>query len=413
MRILWIIPSFGAKRIMRNWCVMIGIAALVSCGIEEVSRRPEENREDIWIRPEMNSGDGSREVCYVTAFDYPDDYDWRADREKGSVKCSLTVFADGVPMMKVPVGDMYEVSSDPDMHRMIDGHLYTDYSTDCETVIKKDGKTVLRYTGREMICGMLVEGDTLYTLGHPRQGEGFTFRKNGKTVLARPAGRTFGRLHRDNGNICFAFTEPVLSEDGDMERYHHYSDGNIVQTAVRDDIKKVWDIYSYKGEICWAASLTGIDRPVLFKDGTLNSMIMFDGYSPLTLSILEGEDVLYLEGILTSPDLALVSAFWDSPGHIMSPEDGYVASSRCISGDGMSLVFNPVYGSGKGLIFRCGEEMAMPAGYSVMGLSCATVADGILHIGLSSQEGGRPMIWKDGQTVFLDISGYIASVSVY
>lgn len=413
MRILWIIPSFGAKRIMRNWCVMIGIAALVSCGIEEVSRRPEENREDIWIRPEMNSGDGSREVCYVTAFDYPDDYDWRADREKGSVKCSLTVFADGVPMMKVPVGDMYEVSSDPDMHRMIDGHLYTDYSTDCETVIKKDGKTVLRYTGREMICGMLVEGDTLYTLGHPRQGEGFTFRKNGKTVLARPAGRTFGRLHRDNGNICFAFTEPVLSEDGDMERYHHYSDGNIVQTAVRDDIKKVWDIYSYKGEICWAASLTGIDRPVLFKDGTLNSMIMFDGYSPLTLSILEGEDVLYLEGILTSPDLALVSAFWDSPGHIMSPEDGYVASSRCISGDGVSLVFNPVYGSGKGLIFRCGEEMAMPAGYSVMGLSCAAVADGILHIGLSSQEGGRPMIWKDGQTVFLDISGYIASVSVY
>lgn len=392
---------------------MIGIAALVSCGIEEVSRRPEENREDIWIRPEMNSGDGSREVCYVTAFDYPDDYDWRADREKGSVKCSLTVFADGVPMMKVPVGDMYEVSSDPDMHRMIDGHLYTDYSTDCETVIKKDGKTVLRYTGREMICGMLVEGDTLYTLGHPRQGEGFTFRKNGKTVLARPAGRTFGRLHRDNGNICFAFTEPVLSEDGDMERYHHYSDGNIVQTAVRDDIKKVWDIYSYKGEICWAASLTGIDRPVLFKDGTLNSMIMFDGYSPLTLSILEGEDVLYLEGILTSPDLALVSAFWDSPGHIMSPEDGYVASSRCISGDGMSLVFNPVYESGKGLIFRCGEEMAMPAGYSVMGLSCAAVADGILHIGLSSQEGGRPMIWKDGQTVFLDISGYIASVSVY
>lgn len=393
--------------------MMIGIAALVSCGIEEVSRRPEENREDIWIRPEMNSGDGSREVCYVTAFDYPDDYDWRADREKGSVKCSLTVFADGVPMMKVPVGDMYEVSSDPDMHRMIDGHLYTDYSTDCETVIKKDGKTVLRYTGREMICGMLVEGDTLYTLGHPRQGEGFTFRKNGKTVLARPAGRTFGRLHRDNGNICFAFTEPVLSEDGDMERYHHYSDGNIVQTAVRDDIKKVWDIYSYKGEICWAASLTGIDRPVLFKDGTLNSMIMFDGYSPLTLSILEGEDVLYLEGILTSPDLALVSAFWDSPGHIMSPEDGYVASSRCISGDGMSLVFNPVYESGKGLIFRCGEEMAMPAGYSVMGLSCAAVADGILQIGLSSQEGGRPMIWKDGQTVFLDISGYIASVSVY
>ena len=413
MRILWIIPSFGAKRIMRNWCVMIGIAALVSCGIEEVSRRPEENREDIWIRPEMNSGDGSREVCYVTAFDYPDDYDWRADREKGSVKCSLTVFADEVPMMKVPVGDMYEVSSDPDMHRMLEGHLYTDYSTDSETVIKKDGKTLLRYPGPEMICGMLVDEDTLYTLGHSRQGDGFTYRKNGEIILERISGRTFGRLHRDGGNICFAFAEPVVSESGNMERYYHFTGGNVVQTAVRDDVRKVWDIFSYKGEVCWAASLIGIDEPVLFKDGALNSMIVFDDYSPLDLTILEGEGGLYVEGVLISPEKKLVTAFWDRPGHIMSPEDGYVASSRCISGDGMSLVFNPVYESGKGLIFRCGEEMAMPAGYSVMGLSCAAVADGLLHIGLSSQEGGRPMIWKDGQTVFLDISGYIASVSVY
>lgn len=408
-----IIPSFGAKRIMKNLWMMLGVAVLVSCGIEEVSRRPEVNREDIWTRPGINAGNTGRDVCYVTAFDYPDDYDWRSDREKGSVKCSLTVFADGVPMMKVPVGDMYEVSSDPDMHRMIDGHLYTDYSTDSETVIKKDGKTVLRYSGREMICGMFVDGDTLYTLGHPRQGDGFVFRKNGEAVLARSTGRTFGRLHRDGDNICFAFTEPVLSEGGDLERYYHYSGGNIAQTAVRDDVRKVWDIYSFKGEICWAASLTGIDRPVLFKDGTLNSMIIFDGYSPLTLNILEGEDVLYLEGILTSPDLALVSAFWDSPGHIMSPDDGYVASSRCISGDGMSFTLNPVYGSGKGLIYRCGEEMPMPAGYSVMGGRCAAVAGGILHIGLSSLEGGSPMIWKDGQTELLDISGYISSVSVY
>ena len=398
---------------MKKLWMMAIVAAVVSCGIEEVSRRPEGNRDDVWTGPGINAGGTGREVCYITAMDYPDDYDWRADREKGSVKCSLTVFADGVPMMKVPVGDAYEVSSDPDMHRMMDGHLYTDYSTDAETVIKRDGKTILRYPGREVICGMLADGDTLYTLGHPRQGEGFTYRKNGEIVLERSSGRTFGRLHRDEGNICFAFTEPVISEDQDIERYYHFTDGEVVQAAVREDIRKVWDIFSYKGEICWVASVTGIDSPVLFKDGTLNAMVLFDGYSPLTLNIIEGEDCLYVEGILTSSDLSLVTAFWFRPGHSLSFDDGYVASSSCMSGEGINFTFNPGYGSGYGLIYRSGEEMPMPSGYTVMGTRCAAVYGGILHIGLSSTEGGRPMVWKDGQTELLDISGYIASVSVH
>ena len=35
------------------------------------------------------------------------------------------VFADGVPMLRLPVGEGHEVSADPDMHEIIDGHLYT------------------------------------------------------------------------------------------------------------------------------------------------------------------------------------------------------------------------------------------------------------------------------------------------
>ena len=398
---------------MKKMWVAAVAAAVVSCGIEEMSQRPGVNRDDVWTGPGMNAGDSGREVCYVTAFDYPDDYDWRADREKGSVKCSLVVFANGVPMMKVPVGDEFEVSSDPDMHRMIEGHLYTDYSTGSETVIKKNGKTVLRYPGREVVCGIIADGDTLYTLGHPRHGDGFAFRKNGEVILERSAGRTFGRLHRDGGRICFAFTEPVASEGRDIERYYHFTDGMIVQAAVRDDVRKVWDIYSHKGEICWVASVTGIEEPVLFKDGRLNAMVLFEGYTPLTLSIMEGEDALYVEGILTSSDLTLVTAFWPRPGHSLSFDDGFVASSSCLSGDGINFTFNPMDLSGYGMIYRNGDELPMPAGYSVMGTRCAAISGGILHIGLSSLEGGRPMVWKDGQTELLDISGYIASVSVH
>ena len=116
------------KKDMKRLVIAAVFIAAVSCGLEEVSRRPHSGAEDVWVGPGIDAGKEDREktVIYVTAMQYPDGYDWRADVEKGSVKCSLTVYADGIPMMKVPVGDEYEVSSDPDMHRMADGHLYTD-----------------------------------------------------------------------------------------------------------------------------------------------------------------------------------------------------------------------------------------------------------------------------------------------
>lgn len=384
----------------------------VSCGIEEISSRPGTNREDIWTGPGMNADPESKEICYVTAFDYPKDYDWRTDKEKGSVKCSLVVFADGVPMMKVPVGDLYEVSSDPDKHRMIDGHLYTDYATETETVIKRDGKTVLRYPGCEIICGMLADGEGIHTLGIPRDGEGFSYRRNGEVVLSRTSGRTFGRLYKDQDSVCFAFAEPVLTEDDTIERYYHCKNGRVVQTALRDDVRKVWDILSHQGEICWIATVTGIARPVLYHNQSLNALVMPEDSSPLAFRMMGCGDKIYAEGLFTSPDISVASAFWSAPGHCVSFNDGYITASTCLSGDGVNCVFNPLFRSSTGMIYRSGEELPMPMGYSVMGADCAAVAGGILHIGLSSSEGGRPLIWRDGDVEFLDICGYIASVSV-
>lgn len=406
-------PSFGAKRIMwKNWW-MAGLAALmiVSCEVEQISRRPDGNREDIWTGPGIHAGGTSREVCYVTCFDYPEEYDWRMDPERGSVKCSLVVFADGLPMMKVPVGDAYEVSPDPDMHRIIKGHLYTDYSTGTETVIKKDGKTVLRYVANEVICGMIVEKDTIYTLAHLRGGDGFTFRKNGEVILERPSGRTFRRLHRDGDQICFAFTEPVEAGEESIERYYHCADGVIVQAAVRDDVKKVWDIMSIRGDICYIASLRGVEKPVLAQDGRLNALAMPDGAEPLAFKMIQGEDSLFMEGLYVPGDRSVTSALWLSPGKCVSFDEGMVANSCIASGDGICCAFNP--SSQDGIIYRGGEVFQMPAGYAVMGTSCGAVIDGILHMGLSSSEGEPPMVWKDGELQPLDICGYITSVSSY
>ena len=391
------------------WMMGLAMLTLLSCSVEEVRRRPDVNREDVWNGPGMNAGSDSKEVCYITCLDYPRGYDWRTDPEKGSVKCSLVVFADGLPMMKIPVGDVYEVSSDPDMHRMIEGHLYTDYCTDVETVIKRDGKTIMRYPGCENICGMVVKNDTIYTLGHHRWRDGFVYRKNGEVILERSSGRTFGRLHCDGGRICFAFTEPVISDKETIERYYHCTDGDVTQTALRDDINKVWDIISYNGEVCYIASLKGVDKPVLFLDGIMNALATPEDGKPLSFRMMTGEDHLFWEGLFIASDNTVASALWLRPEQCIPFADGMVANSCFVSGDGICCAFNPA--SLRGIIYRSGEEYFMPWDYAVMGTNCGAMVNGILHIGLSSVKGGRPNVWKDGKLEPLDVCGYIASVS--
>ena len=101
------------------------LVSLVSCGLREIGEAAAVEG-GIWTGPgsvvvDNESGqEGERKICYTVGVDYPDGYDWRADEEKGSVRCSLVVYADGIPLMKVPVGDEYEISSDPDTHRIID-----------------------------------------------------------------------------------------------------------------------------------------------------------------------------------------------------------------------------------------------------------------------------------------------------
>lgn len=398
---------------MKRILFATAVLAVVSCGLEEVSRRPQSGAGDTWLGPGMNSGsaDSDKTVTYVTAVEYPEGYDWRVDMEKGSVKCSLVVYADGLPMMKVPVGDMYETSSDPDMHRMESGHLYTDYSTDSETVIKKDGREVIRYPGREMICGLLVEGDDVHTLGHPRQGEGFTYRINGEAVVRRDAGRSFSRLYRDGTSICFAFSEPVASVRDTISRYYHVADGNISQAAVREDVRKVWDVMSLDGEISYLASVVGISAPVLFRSGRMCALDMPDGSAMLTCRMVSDGEEICVEGLYMRPRKPVTSGLWDSSGKACLFEDGMTVSSICMNGNGVCCVLNGASARLKGVIYRCGEISYMPVGYASVGSSPAMVVDGIFHVGLSSLSGGKPVIWKDGNISQLDMNGYISTIS--
>lgn len=398
---------------MRALFISLMTLAAVSCGLEEIGTPGRNDGGGIWTGPGMNAGkdDPDRTVWYVTLMDYPDGYDWRADVEKGTVKCSLVVLANGIPMMKIPVGDEYETASDPDMHRIIDGHVYSDYSTEDETVIKKDGREIFRYPSRESICGMVVDSTGIHTLGQSRDSSGFSYRINGRIVMEHTVGRTFGRLQRDGDDVCFAFSEPVGSATDTIERYYHVRNGIAVQTAVREDVKRVWDIVSCQGEVCYLADVVGIGTPVLFMGGNMEALYMpaSSRMAACRLSMPDGKPVV--EGICAMRGRALTGGLWMTPREFHSFPMGLTLSSICLSGGSVACVLNPSSPFVPGKVYRDGEYHSIPLGYSSMGVNTVMMADGILQVGLSSRTCAKPVIWRDGVLDTLDYNGYISSVT--
>lgn len=395
--------------------IVFAILALtaLSCGLSETVENRRPGGGDIWTNPSFkpDSSSNARKRCYMTGLDYPDGYDWRADPENGTVKCSLVVFADGIPAMKIPVGYEYDVSPDPDMHRMIKGHLYTDFSTEDETVIKKDGKELFRYTGREMILGMAVDGGDVYTLGQPRNGEGFAYRRNGAILIHRESGYAFPRLQEVEDSICFAFSEPVEAADEIIERYYHVINGKIKQIAVREDVKKVWDAMHHKGQVCWLGTLTGVSSPVMVSGEKMKALEMSGEMKLLTSRLIPAGKSIGLEAIY-SDGRRYSSGLWKDAAKYMTFSNGMTVNGLCTWDDGICCVLNSDSQNGGGTIFRCGENFEIPSGYTVMGSSPIAMMDGILNVGLSSLDGKKPVIWKDGRTEEIDINGFICTLTV-
>ena len=398
----------------RNVLIAVVLLMLVSCGLREIGGELTQNDEGIWKGPGADlkpGGTGSvkRSVWYVTGFDYPEGYDWMSDPEVGSVKCSLVVYANAVPMLKVPVGTEYHTSADPDMHRMIDGDLYTDFAADSVTVIKKNGRYLFTYPGREMIAGMYVDSSGVYTLGQSRRGEGFTFRRNGDLLFKRDKGRLMG--HSIDIRNGFAFSEKVAGSV--MERYYLYRDGEVSQIAVREDVRKVWDVTVCNGEVYFIATLTGITHPVLVC-GEDMYMLEF----PLSTTVRSccfistgGEEVL-IEGVFATSGGVLTGGLWSKgKRECLFPAGMTVWASFVDDGDVSCLL--SYYSTGDFTISRCGELASLPEGYTVMGTAPLAMVDGILHVGMTSLDGAEPAVWMDGEIRKLGFNGYISSISVW
>ena len=104
-----------------------------------------------------------------------------------------------------------------------------------------------------------------------------------------------------------------------------------------------------------------------------------------------------------------MSAIWiDGEFRISFPAEAI--SSLTVYGDGVCCTMNPSRPGRCGQIYRAGELIDMPENYSVIDSRSIKIIDGILHVGLSSLEGRKPVVWKDGQIDSLNINGFISSI---
>jgi hypothetical protein len=259
-----------------------------------------------------------------------------------------------------------------------------------------------------MISGIDVDSSGVYTLGQSRRGEGFSFRKDRELLFERDRGSLMGRMTvLENG---FAFSEKV--EGSGMERYYIYRNGEVSQIAVREDVRKVWDVTVCNGEVCFIATLAGITHPVLVSGEDMQMLDCPLSVSVISCSFVSAEDDVLVEGVFATANGILTGGLWRKGTRECFFRTGMTVWASCVDDGGISCLLSH-HSTGDFEISRCGEMFALPEGYTVMGTSPLAMADGILHVGMTSLEGGEPAVWMDGEIRKLGFNGYISSISVW
>ena len=394
---------------------MIAVCMFTDCtGLKEITAPEQEQGDDFWKGPVISTGnDSSESVCYVTGIDYPSGWDWTdVENESKSVRCSLTVFADGVPMLRLPVGEGHEVSADHDMHEIIDGHLYTVFCSNGYTSIRRDGKAFLRYEGEETMRAMVVDEENIHTLNVPRDGKGFTYRKNGELVMDRRTGYAFERLHIDSGKMCFAFCQPVTTSEGQSERYYIVRDGRLSLVEINDDIASVWDIMSHQGKTCMLVSSGPWRTTELIIDEEKITVRLPYGAEMLSCRLFSSGQKVCIEGMYADENGNIYSGIWIEGQEYMLFETGQSIAGICSSDKDICCILNPDAENPSGIIFSNGKTWDMPDGYHFRGNNPIVVADGDLHIGLTSINEEKPLVWKNGKTTVLKLNGPICNLSL-
>lgn len=399
---------FDTKKMRWNVVVMCVLMMLTACGMTDLGETEHMHSDGIWVGAGVSDPEI---VCYVTAFDYCDGYDWKSDPEKGKVKCTLVLFAGTKPVMKIPVSDASEMSSDPQRHRVIGGNLYSDFSDGETTVVKKNGREIYRYEGAENVEKMLLHKGRIHTLCRPVRGSGFTYRIDGQLVIKRESGSFYEHISVYRDTVSFFFNQSIISAEGVAEGHYQVRAGTVEKLDIGKPLK-VWDIRRHEDDICMIVSPAVEDAPVMICGEDRNTVDYFRGMTILHCRFVDSERICASLRCHHVGSNLMTDFYWMADGDW----DAYrfTQTFSCFHADlyRTYAVINPEENR-DGLIFYGRRANLMPQGYHALNRRCMTVIDGTMYVGLTSDKGGKPVLWTTEALDTLNVNGYIASVSGY
>ena len=348
------------------------------------------------------------EHVYLTAVRFPDGYAWDLDTCAVDGEVWIDLYRDGERVRSIPAG----ASVHPDMHRYVGGHLYTDYSTATETVLSRDGAELFRFEGREALQGFLVREDGVHTLGQDRDGDGFTYRIEGRTVFRSETGEVLGSLD-EPGKLGGAFTacgEDVFyvcclpSERG--KEYHVMRNAERFRTFPIGDGTR--SVLVADGIISRVQSKTR--SLVLEVDGKASRLELGGGESCLWCRMAAWEDDV----------LALICAqrvggkryfLQTAGGKKFTPPSGETVSELLCDGVRMGWTVTDSRGSLLRVRWSDGGVTEAVGGYLASG-RCALLHDSRLYLALTGRNGAPNRLQEDDAHTDIPFNGYFTGITV-
>ena len=348
------------------------------------------------------------EHVYLTAVRFPDGYAWDLDTCAVEGEVWIDLYRDGGLVRSIPAG----ASIHPDMHRYTGGHLYADYSTATETVLTRDGTELFRFEGREALRGFLVREDGVHTLGQDRDGDGFTYRIDGRTVFRSETGAILGSPDTP-GTHGGALTE--------------YGEDVYYVCCLPSERGKEYAVMRNEERYRTFPVADGT-RNILFADGkvsrvrskTRSYVVEVDG-KETRLGLNAGETCLWCRMLPWEDDvLALVCAsgrdgkrflLQTAGGKTFNSVPGETISDLLSDGKRMGWTVTDAKGDLLRVRWFDGAVTESVGGTLVSG-RCALARDGLLFLALTGRDGTPNRLQEDDTHIDIPFNGYFTSVTV-
>ena len=403
----------GQKKDMRKLIGTLGLALLAAACIRDplFPGTPRSSHEPGAGRRTDSTGTDTRppeEHVWLTAVRFPDGFAWDLDTCAVDGEVWIDLYRDGEMVRSQPAG----ASVHPDMHRYTGGHLYTDWSTDTETVLSRDGAELFRFEGREAIRGFLVREDGIHTLGQDRDGNGFTYRIDGRTLYRSETGAVLGGPDAPGaaGGALTEFGEDVFyvcclpSERG--KEYHVMRNAERYQSFPTSE----WtlDVLFSGGKV--SRVLSKPRSLVLEVDGK-ETRLPLNGREVCLWSRLAAweEDVV----ALVCAQAAGAKRFFlqTAGGKSFTPFSGETVSDVLSDGERMGWTVTEGQGDLLRVRWSDGGVTEGTGGFLVSG-RCALLRGGRLFLALTGRDGAPNRLQEDGVHTDIPFNGYFTSVTV-